>query len=76
MWRTARTGVAVTNVNPEGAAARAEIQAGDVPTQVNGRAAETPAQVHAALAGHHTRPVLAVVVRGNQHLYVALPSPG
>jgi serine protease Do len=68
------TGVAVTDVDPAGAAARAGIQPGDVLTQVDGHAVETAAQVHDALAGHHTRPVLATVIRGGQRFYIALPA--
>ncbi len=68
------TGVAVTDIDPAGAAAGAGIRSGDVLTQIDGHAVTTPAEVHDALAGHHARPVLATVVRGNQRYYVALPA--
>jgi serine protease Do len=68
------TGVAVTDVDPSGAAAQAGIRSGDVLTQIDGRDVATPAQVHDALSAHHGRPALVTVLRGSQRYYVALPT--
>ncbi len=68
------TGVAVTNVDEASAAARAGIRSGDVLSEIDGHPVRTPEQVRSALAGHRTRPALAVVVRSGQKLFVALPT--
>jgi serine protease Do len=68
------TGVAVTDVDPSGVAARAGIQSGDVLTQLNNQAVTSPSQVRDILSSPHDRPVLAAVVRGAQRFYVALPT--
>ncbi len=68
------SGVAVTDIDPSGAAAHAGIQSGDVLTQLNGQAVTSPSQVRDILSSHHDRPVLAAVVRGAQRFYVALPT--
>jgi serine protease Do len=68
------TGVAVTDVDAASAAARAGIRSGDVLSAVDGHRVQTPEQVRQALAGHRSRPALVAVMRGAQHLFVAVPS--
>jgi serine protease Do len=68
------TGVAVTDVDAASAAARAGIRSGDVLSAVDGHPVQTPEQVRQALAGHRSRPALVAVMRGAQHLFVAVPS--
>jgi Do/DeqQ family serine protease len=67
-------GVAVTDLDPAGAAARAGIRPGDVVRQINGQAVTTPEDLRAALAKAKDRPALAYVQRGDQSLYLALPT--
>jgi Do/DeqQ family serine protease len=71
---SATQGVAVTNVDPSGAAARAGLQPGDVVRQVDGRPIRTADALRQALAGHGDRPALLYVQRGDAAFYVALPA--
>jgi serine protease Do len=66
------TGVAVTNVDSESAAARAGIQNGDVIRRVNGRRVESASAFHEAIGQSGNRPALLYVQRGDQTFYVAL----
>jgi Do/DeqQ family serine protease len=68
------TGVAVTDVDPSGAAARAGLRSGDVLTELNGQAVDSPAQVREVLSAHHDRPVLAAVAREGRQFYIAIPT--
>jgi Do/DeqQ family serine protease len=67
-------GVAVTAVDPSSGAARAGLQAGDVITQLNGQAVDSPAKAREILSGQHERPAMAAILRGTQRFYVALPT--
>jgi serine protease Do len=67
------SGLAVTDVDQAGAAARAGIQSGDVIRQVDGRAVTSISEFRDAMARRAGRPALALVQRQNQTLFVALP---
>jgi serine protease Do len=73
--RTAE-GVAVTDVEPSGAAARAGIQPGDVFREIDGHAVKTPADVRDVLTSKRDRPALALVQRGDHSFFLALPNRG
>ena len=68
------TGVVVTAVDPSSSAAQAGMRSGDVITQLNGQAIDSPSKAREVLSARHDRPVLAGVVRGGQHFFVALPT--
>ena len=70
------TGVAVTDVDESGTAARADIRPGDVLSAIDGHPVRTVDEVRAALSGHHTRPALVAVERAGRKLFVALPTVG
>jgi serine protease Do len=67
-------GVEVTRVDPSGPAADAGIQAGDVLEEINGTAVKSSSDVRAAVAKSEGRPALVLVRRGEQTLYVAVPT--
>ena len=67
-----KEGVVVRDVDPDGVAASAGIQPGDVISQVNGEAVKTPSQLKSALSASHERPALLLVTRENADIYVAL----
>jgi serine protease Do len=67
------TGLAVTDVDPSGAAARAAIQSGDVIRQVDGRAVTSISDFRDAMARRTGRPALVLVQRQGQTSFVALP---
>jgi serine protease Do len=67
------TGLAVTDVDVSGAAARAGIQSGDVIRQVDGRAVTSTSEFRDAMARRTGRPALVLVQRQNQPAYIALP---
>jgi Do/DeqQ family serine protease len=68
-------GVVVRDVNPDGAAASAGIQAGDVISQVNGQPVKTPGELRSALAASGERPALLLVTRENADIFIALRNP-
>jgi Do/DeqQ family serine protease len=69
----ARTeGVVVRAVDPDGAAAAAGLQPGDVIGQVNGETVKTPSELQAALAGTSNRPALLLVTRQAASVFVTL----
>jgi serine protease Do len=70
-----KEGVVVRDVDPDGAAASAGIQPGDVISQVNGEAVKTPNELKAALAASHERPALLLVTRENADIFLALRHP-
>jgi serine protease Do len=63
-------GLAVTSVDPNGAAADAGIQEGDVIQQVNRQDVRSTADVRSALAKTGDRPALLQVMRGGQTIFV------
>jgi Do/DeqQ family serine protease len=70
-----KEGVVVRDVNPDGAAASAGIQPGDVISQVNGEAVRSPGELRAALAASRDRPALLLVTRENADMFLALRVP-
>ena len=68
-----RIGVEIVRVDPESAAARAGIEAGDVMTLIGEIERPTPIQVtRAFLAAPDDRPLLVGVTRGDRHRVLAL----
>ena len=65
-------GVVVSDVDPDGAAAAADIHAGDVITQVNGEAVKTPSELKAALIKAGNRPALLLITRNNTDAFVTV----
>jgi Do/DeqQ family serine protease len=70
-----KAGVVVRDVNPDGAAASAGIQPGDVIIQVNGEAVKTPGELRAALTASGERPALLLITRENADIFLALRNP-
>ena len=67
------TGLAVTDVDRSGAAARAGIQSGDVVRSVDGTAVTSTSEFRDSMARRTGRPALVLVQRQNQSSFVALP---
>ncbi|HEY6359108.1 MAG TPA: Do family serine endopeptidase, partial [Vicinamibacterales bacterium] len=67
------TGLAVTDVDPAGAAARAGIQSGDVIRSVDGQAIASTSQFRDSMARRTGRPALLLVQRQDQTSFVAIP---
>jgi Do/DeqQ family serine protease len=65
-------GVAVTDVNPSGSAARAGVEAGDVVKQIDGHPVKTPDEVREALGAKRDRPALVLLQRGDHSFYVPM----
>jgi serine protease Do len=63
-------------VDPEGAAAGAGIQQGDVIEEVNGKAVRTGDELRAALKASGSRPALVLVNRRGDSLYLPLTARG
>jgi Do/DeqQ family serine protease len=70
-----KEGVVVRDVNPDGAAASAGLQPGDVISQVNGEAVKSPNELKAALTASGQRPALLLVTRENNDIFLALRNP-
>jgi serine protease Do len=68
-------GVVVADVDPDGAAAASGLKAGDVISQVNGRAVKTPEELKSALDVTSDRPALLLVTREKADIFVALRHP-
>ncbi len=68
------SGLEVTRVDPSGPAADAGIRAGDVLEEVNGAAVRSASVLRSAVAKSRGKPALVLVRRGDQTLYVAVPS--
>jgi serine protease Do len=74
---TRRTeGVVVRELDPDGAAAAAGLQTGDVITKVNGAAVTTSEELRTALTGAGERPALLLVARGNGELFLTIRKSG
>ena len=70
---TRRTqGLVIREVQPDGAAAAAGLQEGDVIVQVNGRAVRTGEELKTALANTSEKPALLLIVRRNAEIFVTL----
>ena len=70
-----KEGVVVRDVDPDGTAAAAGIQPGDLISKVNGEAVKNPGELKAALAASRERPALLLVTRENADIFVALRHP-
>ncbi|MBI4886111.1 MAG: Do family serine endopeptidase [Acidobacteria bacterium] len=70
-----KSGLAVTGVDPAGAAASAGLQAGDVIERVNGGDVTSVADLRAALTERTDRPALVLVNRHGASAFVALARP-
>jgi Do/DeqQ family serine protease len=69
---TRRDGVVVRNVVPDGVAATAGLQRGDVIVQVNGKAVNSPGELKSGLDQSKDRPALLLVARSGGDVYVTL----
>jgi serine protease Do len=70
---TRRTeGVVIREVSPDGAAAAAGLQEGDVIVKVNGQAVKSPAELKTALDQTGSRPALLLVARQNAEVFVTI----
>jgi Do/DeqQ family serine protease len=65
-------GVLVRDLDPDGTAAAAGLQPGDVIRQVNRQAVKTPAELKSAIAASGERPALLLVTRKNADIFLAL----
>jgi serine protease Do len=68
------SGVEVTRVDPSGPAADAGIRAGDVLEEINGTPVRSSSDVRSAVAKSQGKPALVLVRRGDQTIYVAIPT--
>jgi Do/DeqQ family serine protease len=71
--RRGTQGVAVESVDPDGPAARAGIQSGDVIQEVNRQTVRSASDIGAALQKSGDRPPLLLINRGGQTAYVPVP---
>jgi S1-C subfamily serine protease len=72
----ASRGVVVTEVDPDGPAAEAGLQSGDVIEQVNGRAVASGPELRSALESvHGNKPALVLIERQGHRLFVTLDHP-
>jgi Do/DeqQ family serine protease len=70
---TKRTeGVVIRDLDPDGPAAAAGLQPGDVISKVNGEAVKTPSELKASLAKADTRPSLLLVTRRGTDIFVTV----
>ena len=70
-----REGVVITDVDPDGAAAAAGLQEGDVIKQVNGKTVTSTAELKSALEPSTDRPALLLVTRKGSDAFVTLSKP-
>ncbi|MDP3716313.1 MAG: DegQ family serine endoprotease [Acidobacteriota bacterium] len=68
-------GVAITAIDPSGAAASAGLREGDVIQQINGRSVRSTEQVRAGLDAASDKPVVLLVARGSSSFFVPLRAP-
>ena len=66
-------GVVIQSVDPNGPAAQAGLQAGDVIQQVNRQPVRSPDDIRGLLAKAGDRPPLLLINRGGQTIFVAVP---
>ncbi len=67
-------GLFVQDVNPDGRAAEAGIQPGDIIEQVNRKPVQTVEDLRSALHGASDRPLLLLVNRNGDEVYVTVPA--
>jgi len=65
-------GLVVREVEPDGPAALAGLQPGDVITQANGKAIEAPGELRSALESAGQRPVLLLVTRDQSTIFLTI----
>jgi serine protease Do len=65
-------GLAVTDVDPDGAAAAAGLQEGDVIRQVNGKSVRSAAELRRAVTAQSDRPALILVQRGDHSFFATV----
>jgi Do/DeqQ family serine protease len=70
-----KEGVVIRELDPNGAAAAAGLQEGDVITQVNGKAVTSASELKSALAQSTDRPALLLVARKGGDAFVTLSRP-
>jgi Do/DeqQ family serine protease len=70
-----REGLVITDLDPDGAAAAAGLQEGDVIVQVNGKDVTSGSELKAALAQSTDRPALLLVSRKGADAFVTLSRP-
>ena len=68
----ASDGIAVMDVDPDGAAAAAGLRPGDVITRVNGKEVHSVAALKSALDASGSKPALVLVTRQGESVFVAL----
>jgi Do/DeqQ family serine protease len=73
---SATRGVVIGEVDPDGPAAEAGLQSGDVIEQANGNAVSSAADLKAALSARGNRPVLMLVNRQGTKLFITVDNPG
>jgi serine protease Do len=66
-------GVVIQSVDPNGPAAQAGLQAGDVIQQVNRQPVRSPEDIRGLLAKSGDRSPLLLINRGGQTIFVAVP---
>jgi len=71
--RRGTQGVVVDSVDPDGPAAQAGIQPGDVIQEVNKQAVRSNSELRSALPKSGDRPPLLLINRGGQTAYVSIP---
>jgi S1-C subfamily serine protease len=59
-------------VNPDGAAADARLEPGDLITEVNGKGVTTPTELRSALSASGDRPALLLITRDNAEFFRTL----
>ena len=70
--RRGMQGVVVREVEPDGPAARAGVQPGDVIIAVNRQAVRSASDIVVALKGSSSRPSLLLINRGGQNLFLTV----
>jgi Do/DeqQ family serine protease len=71
--RRGTQGVAIESVDPNGPAAEQGLQPGDVIQEVNRQPVRSPADLRSALQKSGNRPVLLLINRGGQTVFVTVP---
>jgi serine protease Do len=66
------TGVVITGVDPAGPAAEAGVQPGDVILQINRQPVRSPADVKSAVVHSGSKPILLLVGRQGQNIFVTV----
>jgi Do/DeqQ family serine protease len=70
--RKGTQGVVVRDLEPDGPAARAGVQPGDVITSVNRQPVRSTSDITAALKASSARPILLLINRGGQNLFLTV----